>query len=95
MIKTKHWKKILICGLLFATLPGWSQARMNMNPYFTAINYPIEKHSLMLMAMSDFQSARYGNNFFTGMLMADYGLSSRWTVAIMAEGQKIAGLHAA
>ena len=67
---------------------------MNMNPYFTAINYPIEKHSLMLMAMSDFQVARYGNNFFTGMLMADYGITSRWTVAIMAEGQKIAGLHA-
>ena len=93
MIKTKHWKEILIAGLLGATLPGWSQAQMNMNPYFTAINYPVEKHSLMLMAMSDFQSARYGNNFFTGMLMVDYGLTSRWTVAIMSEGQKIAGLR--
>jgi hypothetical protein len=95
MINTKHWKKILIGGLLWATLPAWTQAQMNMNPYFTAINYPLEKHSLMLMAMPDFQSARYGNNFVTGMLMAEYGLTSRWTVAIMAEGQKIAGMDAA
>ena len=93
MIKTKHWKKIVIAGLLLASAPCWSQSQMNMNPYFTVINYPVEKHSLMLMAMSDFQSARYGNNFFTGMLMVDYGLTSRWTVAIMSEGQKIAGLR--
>ena len=26
------------------------------------------------------------------MLMADYGITSQWTVALMAEGQKIAGL---
>jgi hypothetical protein len=95
MINSKHWIKILITVLLWAILPGRSQAQMNMNPYFTAINYPVEKHSMMLMAMPDFQSARYGNNFITGMLMADYGLTSRWTVAIMAEGQKIAGLNAA
>src|SRR5450759_4098283 len=95
MIKTKHWKEILIAGLLWATLLDWSQAQMNMNPYFTVINYPVEKHSLMLMAMSDFQSSRVGNNFFTGMLMAEYGLSPRWTAAIMAEGQKIDGQHAA
>jgi hypothetical protein len=95
MIKTKHWKEILIAGLLWATLLDWSQAQMNMNPYFTVINYPVEKHSLMLMAMSDFQSSRVGNNFFTGMLMAEYGLSPRWTAAIMTEGQKIDGLHAA
>ncbi len=95
MVNAKQWKKILITGLLCATLSGLSQAQMNMNPFFTAINYPVEKHSMMLMAMSDFQSARYGNNFVTGMLMADYGITSRWTVAIMAEGQKIAGLNAA
>ena len=65
---------------------------MNMNPYFTAINYPLEKQSLMLMALPDFQSARYGNNYFTGMVMAEYGITPRWTVAVMAEGQKIAGL---
>ncbi len=95
MVKTKLWKTILIAGLVCVTLPGWSQAQMKMNPYFTAISYPLEEHSLMLMAMPDFQVARYGNNFFTGMLMADYGITSRWTVAIMAEGQKINGLDAA
>lgn len=81
--------------MLLATLQGWLQAQMNMNAYFTAINYPVEKHSLMLMAMSDYQSARYGNNFVTGMMMADYGLTPRWTVAIMTEGQKIEGLRTA
>ena len=92
MTKTKHWEKILIAGLLWATLPGLLRAQMNMNPYFTAINYPLEKQSLMLMALPDFQSARYGNDYFTGMLMAEYGITPRWTFAVMAEGQKIAGL---
>src|SRR5664279_5918049 len=92
MIKTKHWKKILIVALLWAALPGWSQAQMNMDPYFTTINYPVEEHSLMLMAMPDFQSARYGNNFVTAMLMAEYGITARWTVGAMVEGQKISGL---
>jgi hypothetical protein len=92
MTKTRHLKKILIAGLLWATLPGSLCAQMNMNPYFTAINYPLEKQSLMLMALPDFQTARYGNDYFTGMLMAEYGITRCWTVAIMAEGQKIAGL---
>ena len=95
MVRTKLWKKIMLTGLVFLILPGWLDAQMKMNPYFTAINYPLEKHSLMLMAMPDFQLARYGNNFFTMMLMAEYGISSRWTVALMAEGQKINGLDAA
>jgi len=95
MINTKPWKEILIAGLLWAILLNWSQAQMNMNPYFTVINYPVEKHSMMLMAMSDFQSSYVGNNFFTGMLMAEYGLSPRWTAAIMTEGQKIDDQHAA
>jgi hypothetical protein len=94
MTKTRHWKKIVIPALLWATLPGSTHAQMNMNPYFTAINYPIEKQSLMLMALPDFQVARYGSNFFTGMLMAEYGLTSRWTIGVMAEGQKIADLPA-
>jgi hypothetical protein len=91
---TKHWKGFLVAGLLWATLPGSLRAQMNMDPYFTAINYPLEKHSVMLMVLPDFQSARYGNNFFTGMLMAQYGLTSRLTVGVMAEGQKIDGLPA-
>lgn len=64
---------------------------MTMIPYFTAINYPLKKHSVMLMVLPDYQVARYGNNFFTGMLMGEYGLTSRLTVGIMAEGQKIEG----
>jgi hypothetical protein len=91
---TKDFLGILLVGLLWITQPGSLQAQMNMTPYFTAINYPLEKNSLMLMVLPDFQSARYGNNFFTGMLMAEYGLTQRWTIGVMAEGQKIAGLPA-
>ena len=75
MTTTTHWKGLLLTGLLWAALPGLLRAQMNMNPYFTAINYPLESHSLMLMALQDYQSARYGNDFVTGMLMALYGLT--------------------
>jgi hypothetical protein len=92
MTKINRLEEILFIGLLWMTLSGSLRAQMNMDPYFTAINYPLEKHSLMLMVLPDFQSARYGNNFFTGMLMAEYGLTQRWTVGVMAEGQKISGL---
>lgn len=92
MTKTKYWKEILIAGLLWATLPGLLWAQMKMDPYFTAINYPLEKQTLMLMVLPDFQSARYGSNYFTAMLMAEYGITQRWTVGVMVEGQKIAGL---
>jgi hypothetical protein len=91
---TMHWKEILLAGLLWATLPGSLRAQMNMDPYFTAFNYPLEKHSVMLMVLPDFQAARFGSNFFAGMLMAEYGLTSRLTVGVMAEGQKIDGLPA-
>ena len=80
---------VLLAGLLWATLPGALRAQMDMNPYFTAINYPLEAKSLMVMVLPDFQSARYGDDFFTGMLMAEYGLTPRWTAGVMAEGQKI------
>jgi hypothetical protein len=88
----RHWKGLLLAGLLWATLPGSLRAQMNMGPYFTAFNYPLENHSVMLMMLPDFQVARFGSNFFTGMLMAEYGLTSRLTVGVMAEGQKIDGL---
>lgn len=94
MTTATPWKSLLLAGVLWATLPGLVRAQMNMNPYFTAINYPLERHSLMVMSLQDFQSARYGNDFVTGMLMAEYGLTPRWTVGVMAEGQKIAGLPA-
>lgn len=90
----KRWPGILLAGLLGAAVPGSLRAEMNMGPYFTAITYPLERHSLMLMALPDFQVARHGGNFSTGMLMAEYGISSRWTVGVMAEGQKISGMPA-
>ena len=60
-----------------------------MNPYFSAINYNLPKDTLMLMLLPDFQIARTGPNFLTGMIMAEYGLTDRLTVGVMAEGQKI------
>ena len=45
----------------------------------------------MVMLLSDFQSARSSNDFFTGMSMVQYGLTPRWTVGFMTEGQKIFG----
>jgi len=90
----KHWKAILLAGLLWAATPDSLRAQMNMGPYFTTINYPLEKHSVMLMALPDFQVARFGANFATGMLMAEYGVTARWTAGLMAEGQKISGMPA-
>jgi hypothetical protein len=90
----KHGMGILLAALLCASIPGSLRAQMNMSPYFTAINYPLEEHSVMLMALPDFQAARFGPDFATGMLMAEYGITSRWTVGAMAEGQKISGMPA-
>src|SRR5512140_822183 len=83
---------LLLVGLFSATIPGSLHAQMD--PYFTAINYPVEKRSLMVMALPDLQVARYGNDFATGMLMIQYGITPRWTVGVMAEGQKISGMPA-
>jgi hypothetical protein len=66
-------------------------SKMDMDPYFTALNYPVPKDTMTVMLLSDFQSARSTNNFFTGMAMVQYGLTPRWTVGFMAEGQKIFG----
>jgi hypothetical protein len=65
---------------------------MDMDPYFSTINYPVPQNTLMVMLLSDFQSARSSNDFFTGMGMVQYGITPRWTVGFMAEGQKIFGL---
>ena len=89
-----QWKEILLAGFLCASIPGALRAQMNMGPYFTTINYPLEKHSVMLMALPDLQAARFGPNFATGMLMAEYGITDRWTAGVMAEGQKISGMPA-
>jgi hypothetical protein len=84
----------MLVGLFLAALPGLLSAQMNMSPYFSTIDRPIEKHSVMLMALPDLQRARFGSDFATGMLMAEYGITSRWTAGVMAEGQKISGMPA-
>jgi len=63
-----------------------------MNPYFSTINYPQPKDTMMVMLLPDFQVARSTRDFATGMVMAEYGITSRWTAGFMAEGQKINGL---
>jgi hypothetical protein len=63
-----------------------------MNPNFTAINYPVLRDSLMVMPLWDYQSARSTSDFFTGMSMVEYGLTPRWTAGFMVEGQKISGM---
>ncbi len=65
---------------------------MQMDPYFTTINHPVPQDTVMVMMLSDFQSARTGRNFFTGMSMMQYGLTPRWTAGFMLEGQKIFSL---
>ena len=65
---------------------------IDMDPYFTALNYPVPQDTMMVMLLSDFQSARSSNDFVTAMGMVQYGITSRWTVGFMAEGQKISGL---
>ncbi len=68
---------------------------MRMNPYFSAISYNLPKDTLMLMLLPDFQIARTGRNFVTGMVMAEYGVTDRLTIGVMAEGEKIPGKSAA
>ncbi len=63
-----------------------------MNPYTSTISYPLATDTLMIMVLPDVQVARSGPNFVTGMVMLEYGLTSRWTAGFMVEGQKISGL---
>jgi hypothetical protein len=83
-------KHCVLLPLLVFTVTAVLDAQMD--PYFTAINRPVPQDTMMVMLLSDFQSARTGRNFFTGMGMVQYGLTSRWTVGFMSEGQKIFGL---
>ena len=81
----------IVVALLFL-FGGGAGAQAQMDAYFSTINHPVPKDSAMVMLLSDFQSARSTNDFFTGMTMVQYGLTPRWTVGFMAEGQKIFGL---
>ena len=69
-----------------------AMATMDMDPYFTAVNHPIPRDTMMVMGLSDVQSARTGNDFVTSMAMVEYGITSRWTAGVMVEGQKISGM---
>lgn len=80
----------LIALLCLCLRPAVLQAQMD--PYFTAINSPTPKGTLMTMFLPDVQVARSTNNFATIMGMAEYGITSRWTAGFMLEGQKISGL---
>jgi len=40
-----------------------SDPEMEMNPYFSALNYPLPKGTMMVMLLSDFQAARSTRNF--------------------------------
>jgi hypothetical protein len=68
-----QWKAILLGGFLCASIPGALPAQMTMGPYFTAINDPLRKHSVMLMALSDLQAARFGRDFSTAMVGVVFG----------------------
>lgn len=69
-----------------------SGMRAQMDPYFTAINHPVKAGAGMLMLLPDFQAARFGPDFATTMVMAEYGLTPNWSAGVMAEGEKISGL---
>ena len=75
--------------------PALKSSQEQMNPYFSAIAYNLPKDTLMLMLLPDFQIASKGRNFVTGMVMAEYGVTDRLTVGVMAEGEKIPGMPAA
>jgi hypothetical protein len=83
-------KRFILILLFF--LGGPAAVEAQMDPYFTAINHPVPKDTMMVMQLFDFQSARSGSDFFTGMTMVQYGVTSGWTVGFMAEGQKIFGM---
>ena len=84
-------KKYFLVLLLFVFGSG-AVLEAQMDPYFTALNYPMPRDMMMVMLLSDYQSARSTNDFFTGMSMVEYGLTSRWTAGFMEEGQKIYGM---
>ena len=88
-MKRKNRNLLVMMLFLFG---GGAVLEAQMGPYFTALNYPVPQDTMMVMTLSDFQSARTGNNFFTGMGMVQYGITPRWTVGVMQESQKILGL---
>lgn len=75
-----HVRGLLFVGLLCATMPGSLHAQMD--PYFTAINYPVENHSLMVMGDDE----RFGFHWnsqqhYVGPVFT-YDFSFRWSVRL-------------
>ena len=88
----ERMKRGLFVMLLVLFCGAATDLQAQMDPYFTALNYPVPQDTMMVMTLADFQSARSSNDFFTGMGMVQYGITPRWTVGFMQEGQKIFGL---
>ena len=53
---------LAILLFLFAVGPV---LQAQMDAYFTAISHPVPQDTMMVMLLSDFQSARTTNDFFT------------------------------
>ncbi len=87
-------RAVAFCFLAFTFIGVMPLCAQQMDPYFTAINTPVPKGSLMLMLLPDYQLAHTGPDYLTYMGMAEYGITDRWTAGFMAEGQKIGGLPA-
>lgn len=47
-------------------LAGGAVVNAQMDPYFSTISHPLPQGTMMVMLLSDFQSARSTNDFFTG-----------------------------
>src|ERR1035438_1462121 len=88
-MERRNRRFLVILLLLFGS---GAVVEAQMDPNFTAINYPVPQNSLMVIQLLDYQSARSTNDFFTGMSMVEFGLTSRWTAGFMVEGQKIHGM---
>lgn len=92
---TKRWKRAsgaFFFVILLCFFAGGTRLEAQMNPYFTTLNYTVPQDMITVMFLSDFQSARSSNDFFTGMSMVQYGITPRLSVGFMLEGQKISGL---
>jgi hypothetical protein len=80
--------------ILLFLFGGGAVLEAQMDPYFSTLNNTVPRDMMMVMLLPDFQSAQSSNDFTTGMVMVQYGLTSSLTVGFMAEGQKISGLPA-
>ena len=96
-IHRQRWREgkgVSFFVILLFLFGGGAVLEAQMDPYFSTLNNTVPRDMMMVMLLPDFQSAQSSNDFITGMVMVQYGLTSRLTVGLMAEGQKISGLPA-